>query len=60
VVNPASTTLDTGATYTWNAGTGFRHSLRLSVKNLTDKRYYSPNFNAMDRRGFYVAYTLSH
>jgi hypothetical protein len=25
-----------------------------------DKLYYSPNFNSMDRRAFFVAYTLSH
>jgi iron complex outermembrane recepter protein len=61
VVNPANTIFDMGATYTWGQRTtSFRHSVRVSVKNLADEDYYNSNFNAMDRRGFFVSYTLNH
>ncbi|MEO6003379.1 MAG: TonB-dependent receptor [Opitutus sp.] len=61
VTNPASTVYDLGATYRWGQPeSSLRHSVRVSVKNLADKVYYNSNFNSMDRRGFFISYTLNH
>ena len=61
ITDPASTTLDAGLSYSWTqGGMHLKHSLRVSVKNATDKNYYTPNFGATDRRAFFIAYTLSH
>ncbi|MDB6113485.1 MAG: Outer rane receptor protein mostly Fe transport [Lacunisphaera sp.] len=62
ITNPPSTVLDAGLAYTWNqAGSlKLKHSVRLSVKNATDKLYYSSSLNVTDRRAFYLAYSLSH
>ena len=61
VVNPANTSFDFGVAYSWSAQPdSFRHSIRVSVKNLADEVYYNSNFNTMDRRGFFISYTLNH
>ena len=61
VVNPANTIFDFGVAYSWSAQPdSFRHSIRVSVKNLADEVYYNSNFNTMDRRGFFISYTLNH
>lgn len=61
VINPASTVVDAGVSYTWRQGSPkLKHSVKLSVKNGFDRIYYNSNFSPMDRRGFFVAYTVTH
>ena len=54
--------LTPASSYTWDQASfgKLKHSLRVSVKNATDKIYYSPTFNPTDRRAFYFAYSVSH
>jgi outer membrane receptor protein involved in Fe transport len=60
-VIPASTTVDAGLSYRWrHQATATGHTIRLSVRNLLDEDYLTPNKQAGESRQFYVAYSLSH
>jgi iron complex outermembrane recepter protein len=55
------TIVNTGLTYSWRGGGDrFRHSVRVSAKNLFDKEYLTPRAELGASRGVFFAYTLNH
>jgi iron complex outermembrane receptor protein len=60
VYAPGSAQVNTGVTYSWKSSTGFKHSLRVSAKNLFDRDYITANGNLGNERTYYIAYTLDH
>jgi iron complex outermembrane receptor protein len=60
-VAPSSVTYDAGISYHWTQQSQrLGHTVRLSARNLFDKQYVMPNFNAGTGREIYFTYTLSH
>jgi iron complex outermembrane receptor protein len=60
VYAPGAAQVNTGVSYSWSSSTGFKHSLRVSAKNLFDRDYITANGNLGNERTYYVAYTLDH
>ena len=60
-VAPSSITYDAGLSYSWSQQSdGLRHAVRLSGRNLSDKRYVMPNFSAGTSREVFFSYSLRH
>lgn len=56
----SATIVNSGLTYSWRSGDRWRHSVRLSAKNLLEKEYLTPRAELGSSRGIFVAYTLQH
>lgn len=58
---PSYAIFGTGLTYTWQqASPKIKHSVRLSAKNLFDRKYETSKGNLGDPRGLFITYTLNH
>jgi outer membrane receptor protein involved in Fe transport len=54
------TVVNAGVTYAWRSGASWRHSVRLSSKNLFDKEYLTSRAGLGADRRVYFAYALNH
>lgn len=54
------TLVNTGLTYSWRTGDRWRHSVRLSAKNVFDKEHLTSRADAGPSRRVYFAYSLNH
>lgn len=60
IVSPSFVLVNPGLSYQWRQSWhNLRHTVRLTVKNVFDRDYLTPNYNVGVPRGYYFTYSLS-